>query len=1019
MEFRILGRMEVLDGGREVPLGGHRQRALLAILTMGANRLVSVDRLIDDLWGEQPPARAVSTLHAYVSRLRRALEPGRADGAAAEILVTRSPGYLLSVDPEDIDGLRFERLADQGHAALAAGDPERAAALLGQALPMWRGGALADFAGEPFARAEIARLEERRLAAIEDGMEAALALGRHPVVAGELEGLVTEHPLRERLHHLLMLALYRSGRQAEALRAYQNARTFLGEELGIEPGPALRALEHAVFLQDPQLEWRPPAGGPSAGSGPAPRARHNLPIALDSFVGRKGERAEVAELLRTCRLVTITGLGGAGKTRLAVETAREMLGSFADGVFLVELAPLSEPGLVASAVVTMLGIGPEGVAGGAGDEQAGAGLVEALSRHLQARQVLLVLDNCEQLVAAVAALCDALLQRCPDLKVLATSREPLGLPGEVAWRIPALSMPATEEHDLGTLAEADAVALFVDRARVADPAFHLTGENAPALLQVCRRLDGIPLALELAASKLRFLGIKQVADRLDDRFRLLTGGCRCRPSRHGALLASIDWSYDLLDEPERRLFERISIFPSGFSLTAAEAVGTDGDEFEGGEVLDVLGRLVEKSLVALLRGGDDVRYHLLESVREYGRAKLAERDDMEGARRRHRDFFLRLATQHGLHAVDHPGEWMRGLAADHDNFRAALDWSLAVGEASASLRLAAGLSTYCQFGGHFIDGRAWLDQALDTEQSVDGAARVAAFNGLGFLVLQQGDPARAVALHQQARALARSIGDEGGEAMASLFLGARALQEEDIDRAEGLFTDGARSFESVGSAGGVGWCEFHLGWSELARGRHEEAADRFRRVLELGRRSRRHDLVAHAAAALAPLAVVAGDAGQAVELADEAVRTARRLGLRHVLVMALTRAAEAHVLLGHHDEAGVALRESLEMLQESGGEAWLADSLELAALVGSEHHRGDPARLLGKSRALREASGETAHARLVQGELAGCERRVATALGTAAFSHEWRQGQELSPADALACAIRALPAARLPAADAA
>ncbi|MGH8974425.1 MAG: BTAD domain-containing putative transcriptional regulator, partial [Acidimicrobiia bacterium] len=872
MEFRILGRLEVLDGGRELALGGHRQRAVLAILALSANRVVSVDRLIDDLWGEAPPARAVSTLHAYVSRLRHVLELGRPDGGPAEILVTRAPGYLLRVDAGDIDGARFELLSDEGHAALAAGDSGRAAAVLAQALALWRGGALADFAGEAFARPEIARLEERRLAALEGRMEAALALGRHPVVVGELEHLVAAHPLRERLHGLLMLALYRSGRQAEALRAYQNTRAFLGEELGIEPGPALRALEQAVILQDPELDWRPPAGGRAVPTEPAPRARHHLPVAISSFVGRRRELAVVAEHLRAARLVTITGLGGAGKTRLAVEAASGLLGSFPDGVFLVELAPLCEPGLVASEVATTLGIGSEGLAGG-GDghhDPAAGGVVEALCRHLGARRVLLVLDNCEQLVAAVATLCARLLPRCPDLKVLATSREPLGLPGEVAWPIPALSQPAPEACGVDALGDADAVALFVERARAADPGFAITEENAPAVVQICRRLDGIPLALELAASRLRLLSPKQVAERLDDRFRLLTGGPRFGLPRYGTLLASIDWSYDLLGDAERRLFERLSAFPAGFSLAAAEAVGTDGTGLEGAGVLELLGQLVEKSLVTLQRGGDDVRYHLLETVREYGRHKLAERGDTEVARRRHRDFFLRLATRHGLHAVDHPGEWMHGLAVDHDNFRAALDWSFAVGETGAALALAAGLSTYCQFGGHFIDGRAWLEQALADGGAADGPARVAALNGLGYLVLQQGDPTRAVALHEQARAQARSIGDEGGEAMACLFLGARALQEKDVKRAESLFANGRRGFESAGSAGGVGWCEFHLGWSELARGRHGPAADRFGYVLDLGRTSGRDDLAAHAAAALAPLAALADDAGRAEELAGEA-----------------------------------------------------------------------------------------------------------------------------------------------------
>jgi DNA-binding SARP family transcriptional activator len=554
MEFRILGPLEVHDDSAPVRVPGAKERALLADLLVNAGRVVPADRLVEDLWGEHPPGNPANTLQGRVSALRRAL-----GSAGSGMVVTRPPGYALNVDPGQVDATRFERLVAEA-TATAAGDGPRAARLLEEALGLWRGPALAEFADQPWAQAEAARLEELRLAATEALVDLRLAAGGHAGLVGELEGLVAAHPTRERLRGQLMVALYRSGRQADALGAYTEAREVLAEELGIDPSPELQRLYQAILVQDPALEATTLDRGPG---------RHNLPERLTSLVGRDEELRELAKLVEQHRLVTVLGPGGAGKTSVAVELARQLAPGVPDGVWLVELAGLADPALLAEVVVAALGLVEE--AGGAAPPPA----PERLATFVADKALLLVLDNCEHLVGACAELAQRLLAAGPEVKVLATSRAVLGVPGEVVWPVPPLAVPEAPDPEVipapggatgpgpaaaadapEALARYDAVRLFWERAAAADPGFALDAASAPAVAELCRRLDGLPLAIELAAARVRFLPPAEIVARLGDRFGLLAGGSRTVAARQRTLRATVDWSWELLEQREQVLFRR-------------------------------------------------------------------------------------------------------------------------------------------------------------------------------------------------------------------------------------------------------------------------------------------------------------------------------------------------------------------------------------------------------------------------------------------------------------------------------
>src|SRR5581483_8510548 len=512
-------------------------------------------------------------------------------------------------------------------------------------------------------------------------------------------------------------------------------------------------------------------------------ARHNLPVASSSFIGREQDLAAVADLLASARLVTLVGIGGVGKTRLALQVAAGSIDHRPDGVFLVDLAPLADPDLVAVEVGRAIGMTEP-----RSDGRDRRSMVDGLGDHLRERSMLLVVDNCEHVIDAVARLVDSLLPRCPDVAVLATSREPLGVGGAVLWRVPSLPLPpdpapAGRNGEAGPLPGGDAVAFFCERARAVDSTFTLTAGNAAGVARICRRLDGIPLALELAAARIGVLSPDQVADRLDDCFRLLSVGPRTAVPRQQTFRATLDWSYDLLPAPEQVLLQRLSVFAGNFDLTAAEGVTADGRVIAAGDVLDLLGRLVDKSLVTVGGQGGEASYWLLETVRQYAAEKLAESGGEDDARHRHGAFYLGIARRYVDGDPFDDAVWLGRVGLSRENLRVALDWALARDDPEAFLPLALVLSLYWVLGGYFVEGRARLEEALGRTVGSHSRARIRATNMLGLLLAHQGELDRSLALHQEALETARSAGETVEAGVGAFYVGNRVLHRGDPERA--------------------------------------------------------------------------------------------------------------------------------------------------------------------------------------------------------------------------------------------
>jgi len=746
MRVGLLGELEVLDGrGRAVEVAGAKQRGLLAVLALQAGRVVPTEQLIDALWGEEPPAAVRNGLQGLASKLRRTL-------GAAELVAMRGDGYALELPAEAVDVHRFEQLVAAGRGAAADGDLEAAAARFTEAEGLWRGDPLAEFAYDDFAAPAIARLSELRVAAVAERLNVELQLGRHLGVVVELEELVAAHPLREQLRGLLMVALYRAGRQADALRVFQEGRTVLAEELGLEPGHELRHLESMILSQDRSLD----APGATARAPGAARSQptSGIPEALTALVGRDEELRDLARLLGEHRLLTLVGPGGVGKTRLALELARSESVGLELGGCLVELAPVGDPAGVRGAVAAALELpDPHRLAEVIGD-----------------RALLLVLDNCEHVITTAAEVAEDLLQHCPALRIVATSREGLRVGGETIWPVPPL-------------ATGDAVRLFVARARAAGAPQDLSDDDLAVVGDICTRLDGLPLAIELAAARARSFPLPQISARLSDRFRLLTGGSRTALPRQQTLRAVVDWSYELLFDQEQRAFERLSVFPGGCDLATAEGVCAD-EALEASDLEDLIHALVEKSLVIAVPNGDAVRFTLLQTLAQYGRERLTERGDAVRIRDAMAKHFARLCAESAAaYTGDGQRSWLTAIDQEHDNLRAALDWAVDNDDAETALLIAGGTAWPHWLTGGVAEGKRWLDDAFACKGDADERTRALALTGRGLLEFLLGETQRSDEDLRVALETFERHGDHDGMALAQSFYAEQAAVRGDLDEA--------------------------------------------------------------------------------------------------------------------------------------------------------------------------------------------------------------------------------------------
>ncbi|HEX6419718.1 MAG TPA: BTAD domain-containing putative transcriptional regulator [Acidimicrobiales bacterium] len=870
MRFGVLGPITAwTDAGDAVPISGVKVRAVLADLALHVGEPVTADRLIDDLWGESPEGRnPAGTLSSKVSQLRRALEA--AEPGARALVRSPPPGYELAVDPAAIDAVEFAALVE---AAQGAADPVVVVDTLTRALALWRGPAYSEFADAGFARAAVARLGELRLTAHEMLARARLDLGDHALVADELTELVEAHPWREGLRLSHVLALHRSGRQADALDSFERYRRALAEELGLDPSPEALALQHAVLVQDPSL------------AGPAPvrqRRASNLPAPRTALIGREADLDALAGVLAAERLVTLTGPGGVGKTSLALAAARRGADGFPDGTWLVELAGIERggardsPDALAEVVMATLAIRQ------ATDLQARAGPVDRLAEALRDHRALVVLDNCEQIIDTVAQLVDDLLRTAPDVTVLATSRERLGVDGEVARTVRPLVTPDQQHQgDVEAVARASAVRLLVERARAAGADVTVDAESAPLVAALCRRLDGLPLALELAATLVPSLGLADVLARLSDRVWLLGGRRRGGPLRHRTLGAVIGWSWDLLDDDERCVLRRLAVHADGCGLDAAEAV-CSGPDLPARAVAGVVARLVDRSLVVAVHGPAGPRYHLLESVAAYAADRLAEAGEMAAVRRRHLAFHLGHAERAEAHLYgDDQVAWLDRLDAESANLRVALDTAVGEGGAEDARRLAAALGWYWLLRGRLGEARRSLDRALAGDDAAGRAGSPAAARALvwrAVVASVQGDPV-AVSHRRAALDALGELDDPVAAARAMALLGYTSLDASDIEGVEALLAVARRRSEEAGDRWGQAVALLGLSWLAHSRSDVAGLAGVSARAGELfGQVGDGWGRVV-AATWQAAAAELAGDLGDAARLVEESQHDAERLGL--------------------------------------------------------------------------------------------------------------------------------------------
>jgi predicted ATPase/DNA-binding SARP family transcriptional activator len=936
--IRVLGPLEVLGagGGAPVELGSPRHREVFAALVVDAGRVVSTDALLERVWGDAARGGNLTNLHGVISRLRGRL---RESGAGIE-LATVPPGYRLDVPPRGLDAASFLELLAAARSARAAGDLDGARTGVAEGLGLWRGPAYADIP-QPFAQADAARLDGQRLAALELAAELDLDLGRHDEVIERLPMLVEEHPLRESLRGHLILALYRGGRQSEALAQYDDVRRQLADELGLDPGPQLRQLHQRILEQDRSLLAEPLATQPRAPAAPAPvpvpepsGLRSDVLPPSSALLGRDEEVDYVRSLLEgsSQRLVTLTGLGGVGKTRLAFAVAEASRASYRDGVVVVSLAPISDPDAVLPEVARALGL--------VGVEATDA--AAAVTEHLRPRRLLLVLDNLEHLLPAAPAL-SRLVASCAELTVLVTSRTVLRVRDEVQYQVPPLPLPDAEESDPVALARSAAVALFVERAAAALPGYSLDALDAAqvaAVGAICRRLGGLPLALELAAARVRLMPPATMLARLDEV--MASDGARDLPRRQRTMRAAITWSYDLLEPEQQALFRRLSVFVGGFTLEAAEAVAPDL------AVLPGLEALVEHSLVLPDADHPDVaRFRMLEPITQYADARLTG-DERLAARAAHRAHFRALAADLEP-AYRGPGT-IAALAIterEHANLVAAIESGLADGDPDLAGWLAWDLWLFWWLRGALLEGRRLTGAVL--EHDVADPVRVRVLAAHAAMAFAQGDLTAARTGWVAGDELGAAMDDGVGRAHNAAGIGLVALGEGDLDGAVQAFETTIGLCERVGTARQWMWtlAQVWLGTVSLLRGDTARASAQVELALGAARERRDPLAVYITLFTAAQIALSTGDPATARRQIEEGIRLSIDTGDMANLAYFLESLAVVESLAGAHHRVAVLQGAATRLRARVGAnvygyyqpdEALLADASERAR-VGL----GDPA----------------------------------------------------------------------------
>jgi predicted ATPase/DNA-binding SARP family transcriptional activator/DNA-binding CsgD family transcriptional regulator len=981
VRVRLLGGFQVSVGERIIEGNEWRLRkaaSLLKLLALAPNHRLHREQAMETLWPELGARAASNNLRGALHVARRTLEPDPTISSLylslREEQLALCPGGLLWVDAEV-----FEETA-------ATARRSRDPAAYRAAIELYAGELLPEDRYEEWAEDSRQELRRSYLSLLVELAGLYEQRGEYEGAIEALRRVLAEEPTHEEAHVGLMRLYAVSGRREEALSQYERLDEALSEELGAKPEAASRHLFEEIAAGRFPPGHQPSTGPPQ----PAEFSLHNLPASRTSFVGREREMLEIKRALAMTRLLTLTGVGGSGKTRLALEVVRDLVGAYPDGAWLVELASLSESALVSQAVAGAVGV----------PEQPGRPLLETLVETLREKQLLLCLDNCEHLIEACARLVDTVLDACPRVRILATSREALGVEGEVRWPVSPLSVPdPLRSPAVGELEGYESVRLFVERAWHRNPAFTLTQRNAKAVAEVCRKLEGIPLAIELAAARVGTLSIEQMTRRLEDSLKLLAADDRTAPPKRRTLRGTLDWSHELLSELERKLFARLAVFAGGWTLEAAEIVGR-GDGIEEGEVLDLLSKLVEKSLVMTdSTDAFEIRYRMLEPVRQYGREKLGERGETEAVRRQHAAYFLTLAEDAEPELLGpEQTRWLERLETEHDNLRAALGWSLGRGD-KLGLRLAGALSRFWYIRGYLSEGRRWLEEGLAVGSGMElSPERAKALAGAGWLAEALGDYEWARAAHEESLGIYRQLGDEKGVASSLANLGRVALFQGDQERASELLEESLALLRESRNEWELSRVLTSFGIIADRQGDHERAAALFEEALSLHRNVGDVRGVAVSLNNLGFAMLSRGDGERAMTLFEEALARDRENRDAEGIACSLVNLGLAALIRGKLGRAAKLLEESLAVLQEVQNKQTMVECLEaMAAVAGARRQTRRAARLWGATQAVREnieAPLPPDERALLEPYLANARARVGEAAWEAAYAEGRAMGLE-------------------------